>query len=58
MPPLSDEALKGDWEKLNEIATQYLGEVPIGEVIFDPSRRRAIDVHVFDSPLRPAMATP
>jgi hypothetical protein len=49
LPPLTDQELGGNWEELYLKATQYLGEVPVGDVQFDPSRRHGIDAAVLDT---------
>lgn len=48
LPPLRDEELPKDWTTLPARATGYLGQVPIGRVQFDPSRRKSIDSAVLD----------
>ena len=48
LPALSEGELNGSWECLAERAESYLGEVPVESVIFDPSRRRAIDTRIID----------
>lgn len=49
LPSLSDEELTGSWERLPERATEFLGEVPVGDVQFDSTRRREIDTAVLDA---------
>lgn len=48
LPPLKDEELPKDWTILPARATGYLGEVPLGRVLFDPSRRQSIDSGILD----------
>ena len=45
---LRDEELAGSWAQLSLKATQYLGEVPINKVRFDPSKRKEIDTAILD----------
>lgn len=49
MPRVSEKDLEVNWEELFLKATQYLGEVPVREVQFDPSRRREINTAVIDN---------
>lgn len=49
LPCLSDEELTGSWERLPERAINFLGEVPVGDVQFDSTRRREIDTAVLDA---------
>ena len=46
MPDLSESDLSGDWSSLPSRAECHLGSVPVSEVTFDKTRRRAIDVEV------------
>ena len=46
LPRIAAEDLMGSWEGLSGRATQYLGRVPTTSVIFDTSRRNAIDASV------------
>jgi hypothetical protein len=48
LPPIRDDELPKDWTILPARATGYLGEVPIAQVQFDPSRRESIDSAVLD----------
>lgn len=48
MPDLRGEDLPKDWTTLAARATRYLGDVPLAKVRFDPTRRQAVDVAVFD----------
>ncbi len=43
LPALSEEELPGSWEGLPKLAALYLGEVPVAEVQFDPTKREKID---------------
>ncbi len=48
LPSLRNEDLAGSWAKLSMQATQYLGEVPINKVRFDPSKRKEIDTAILE----------
>jgi hypothetical protein len=48
LPPLKEEDLPKDWTTLHTRAIRYFGEVPVGRVQFDPSRRQAIDSAILD----------
>ncbi len=43
LPPLTPEELAGSWEDLHTRAITSLGQVPISQVRFDPTKRREID---------------
>src|SRR5438045_3674642 len=43
MPEIPDEDLPVDWTPLYDRALRYLGEVPLGHVRFDATRRKFID---------------
>jgi hypothetical protein len=47
LPALSEEALQGSWELLPELATSFLGEIPVAEVQFDPTKRERINTDIF-----------
>lgn len=47
-PDLPEGELGGSWEGLAEKAEDYLGEVPVTGVQFDPSKRRIIDTSIID----------
>lgn len=49
LPQEIDELSLDSWETLPRRATKYLGDIPIAEVIFDPSKRAEIDTDVIDS---------
>jgi hypothetical protein len=55
MPPLTDAELAGSWADLWRRAVKKVGDVPIPSVRFDPTKRAAIDVDVFDL-IRPSAA--
>jgi len=55
LPPQMDDDLPTDWTLLPGRATRVLGEVPVGSVQFDPSRRAAIQASVFEL-IRPLTA--
>ena len=56
MPPLCEADFAGSWAPLWERALERLGTVPVAEVVFDPTRRQAIDAAIFDrfQPSEPA----
>jgi hypothetical protein len=45
---LAEDELDGSWEDLSEKAEIRIGEVLVSSVVFDPTRRRAIDPVVID----------
>jgi hypothetical protein len=49
MPELSEAEWGGSWAHLSQKATQRLGEIPIDQVQFDPSKRRQIDTAVLNA---------
>jgi hypothetical protein len=49
LPAGIDEQLVQSWDALPEKAAEYLGDVPVDQVIFDPSKRAEIDTRVIDS---------
>jgi hypothetical protein len=57
MPALSRGDYEGSWEHLWKRADEFLGEVPVAAVRFDPTRRAAIDAGAFDA-IRPASQLP
>jgi hypothetical protein len=48
LPPVAEEDLTGSWDKLSARAISFLGEVPIKQVGFDPSKRQTIDTTLLD----------
>lgn len=44
----ADDPLPQDWTTLADRATARLGTVPVSDVMFDPTRRQAIDASVLD----------
>jgi hypothetical protein len=48
LPDLGEQELPKDWTTLHRRATQYLGEIPVSRVHFDPSKRQAVDVDVLE----------
>ncbi len=48
IPEPSEEELAGSWDKLPEKAMRCWGDVPIGTVRFDLSKRGEIDTSVLD----------
>jgi hypothetical protein len=47
LPALSKEDLQGSWEHLSGLAVNFLGEVPVAEVQFDPTKRERINATIF-----------
>lgn len=43
MPPLTEQDLAESWAGLHKRALVGLGEAPIADVVFDPTRRKSID---------------
>ena len=43
LPVLSKEDLQGSWEHLPGSAAAFLGEIPVAEVQFDPTKRERIN---------------
>lgn len=43
LPPMEEGALNGSWADLPGRAKAFLGEVPVSEVRFDPTRRQQVD---------------
>ena len=48
LPNLRDHELNGSWDRLTERAQKHLGQVLVKSVVFDESRRRAIDPSVIE----------
>ncbi len=48
LPYLAEEELVHSWDKLHLKALQYLGEVPLNRIRFDPTRRREIDSAILE----------
>jgi hypothetical protein len=49
LPQEIDEHTLHSWEALAGKATTYLGDIPVDQIIFDPSKRAEIDTGVIDS---------
>ena len=47
MPNLTESDYAGSWAHLSDRAIRHLGEIPLDQVRFDPTRRRQIDTAVF-----------
>lgn len=45
MPKLTDEELAGTWEGLSARAEQFLGEVPLSAIEFDPTLRQKVNLY-------------
>ena len=48
LPGLPDEVIKSSWLRVESLATEFLGKVPIAEVKFDPTKRKEIETEVID----------
>lgn len=48
MPPLTEADYAGSWAPLYQRATAKLGDVPVSAVVFDPTKRQAINAVVLD----------
>lgn len=48
LPELKEEDLPVDWTTLQNRALAYLGEVPLEQVHFDPSKRQSIDTALLE----------
>ena len=48
LPNLGQHELNGSWVGLSDKAEEHLGEVLVSNVVFDESRRRAIDPQVIE----------
>jgi hypothetical protein len=48
LPELPEATLAGSWDELHTFATQYLGDVPIDKVGFDPTHRHGIHPRVLE----------
>jgi hypothetical protein len=48
MPNLTEEDLSGSWRPLPAKALSTLATVPIDDVVFDPTRRKAIQSNLID----------
>ncbi len=49
LPAISEDDLKGSWERLSERAVRLLGVVPVAEVQFDPTKRQRLDTAVIEA---------
>lgn len=52
LPNISEEDLNGSWEPLASTATSFLGEIPVNDLDFDPSRRQEMDPVLIDNLLK------
>ncbi|MBX9678872.1 MAG: hypothetical protein K2X38_08900 [Gemmataceae bacterium] len=48
LPELTESALQGSWADFSKRAMRDLGTVAIRDIVFDPSRRQAIDSGFLD----------
>ena len=51
LPNLSEDVIRSSWGQLENLATDFLGEIPIREIEFDPMHRVWIDTKVIDAHL-------
>jgi hypothetical protein len=58
LPKEVDEHTLGSWEALPQMATKSLGEIPVDQVVFDPTKRAEVDAGVIDSLLDSSQALP
>jgi hypothetical protein len=49
LPDLSADEIDADWAALPGKAVRKVGDIPITDVRFDPTRRKAIGAEVFDA---------
>ena len=49
LPDLHAAEREGSWENLTHKAIAFLGEIPVREVRFDPSRRRAVETQTLEA---------
>ena len=56
LPEGLDEMSLVSWNTLPQRATTYVGDIPIADITFDPSKRAEIDTDVIDSLLRQKLA--
>lgn len=49
MPELSDEQVAGAWTHFAALALECLGEIPIADVQFDPTKRRQVDTSILNA---------
>jgi hypothetical protein len=48
LPNLSDNEINASWGTLYQKATRYLGQMPVKEVVFDPSSRESVSIDTLD----------
>lgn len=48
LPELKEDELNGSWKDIAKKAESYLGEVPVSEVKFDPTKRYRIDTSIIN----------
>ena len=49
LPQWIDEETEAPWRQIMTHATDFLGEVAVKDVLFDPTHRREIDAVIFQS---------
>jgi hypothetical protein len=57
LPPETDENALQSWDSLPQKATKYLGDIPVNQVIFDPSKRKEIDTSTIEAFLAEKLAS-
>src|SRR5260370_37846184 len=53
VPPFTAEELAGSWAELYQKAVKEIAIVPVEKVVFDPTRRAAIDATLLNELLEP-----
>jgi hypothetical protein len=48
LPNLSDNEINASWGNLHQKTTRFLGQMPVKEVVFDPSFRESVSTDTLD----------
>ena len=48
LPDLREDELPKDWTTLRHRALSYVGDLPVSQVLFDPTKRKTIDSRLLD----------
>ena len=48
LPDLSDNEINASWGNLHQKTTRSLGQIPVKEVVFDPSFRKSVSTDTLD----------
>lgn len=48
LPPVADVDLEGSWERLPQLAKEFLGVIGVSQVQFDPTKREAVNLAVIE----------